>query len=72
MVDAGYAYALGWVLRTWLAASFASCLWLPLVFGAYAIGRRQFSLRLFFGFCTVECLAIAWWFCVFKQWLMID
>jgi len=36
-----------------------SPLWLPLVFGAYAVGRKQFGLRFLLAFTAAEVLGIA-------------
>ena len=41
--------------------------WLPIVAAAYAIGKRQFSLRFLFAVITAEALSLAmvgyllWW-----------
>jgi hypothetical protein len=37
---------------------FGSPVWLPIVFAAYAIGRRQFSLLVLFLLLTAEAVSI--------------
>jgi hypothetical protein len=45
----------------------SSPLWVPIVAAAYAIGRKQFSLRFLFGVITAEAIALGivslwlWW-----------
>ncbi|HEY1602117.1 MAG TPA: hypothetical protein VGG64_21120 [Pirellulales bacterium] len=43
-----------------VAHAFASVafLWLPIVFAAYAIGRKRFGLRLVFAAVTAEAFAL--------------
>lgn len=44
----------------WIAALLISSpLWIPLLFVAYAVGRRQFSLKLLLGLITAEAFALA-------------
>ena len=33
--------------------------WIPVVFAAYAIGRKQYGLKLLFALVTVEAIALA-------------
>ena len=44
-------------------ASLFTPLWLPVVFAAFAIGRRRFSLRALLVFVTLESVSIGavWW-----------
>ena len=42
-----------------LLAAAWSPFWLPVVFGLYAVIRRQFTLRLLFAFISCECIGLA-------------
>jgi hypothetical protein len=47
-----------WVIATAAIAAYASFIWMPVVFLAYAAGRRQASIRLLVAFVTAEAIAI--------------
>ena len=36
----------------------SSCLWVPLVFGAFALGRRKLGLWFYFALLTAESLSL--------------
>ena len=48
------------VLFWWYMFSCSAILWLPLLFVAYALGRRQWNLKLLFMLIMIESCAIAW------------
>lgn len=47
-----------WV-RMFATFAMTGFLWIPVVFAAFAIGRRQISLKSIFVFLTIESLALA-------------
>lgn len=39
-------------------AAMSACLWIPIVFGAYALGRRRVGIWFFFALITAEAFAV--------------
>lgn len=52
------------IIDWFIAVSF---LWLPLVFAAYAIGRKRFGLRLLLIAMTIEAISLALGIHVFRE-----
>ena len=48
----------------WTSLLLSSCLWVPLVFGAFALGRRRLGLWFFFALVTAEAgsFGVLLWF----------
>ncbi len=47
------------ILEHLIVFGYLAFLWIPLVFLAYAIGRRQLTIRFFFAFTCAEGAAVA-------------
>ena len=56
------------IISAWNDLLASLFLWLPVVYGAYILGRRQFSLASFFVFLTVECIAVGRFAWKVAQW----
>ena len=54
-----------------LATLYSTPVWMPICFAAYALGRRQQSLRFWFCLVTAEAIALAWTLFLFNaSWLL--
>ena len=54
-----------------LGAIYSTPVWLPICFAAYAMGRREHSIRFWFFLITAEAVALAWTIFLFNaSWLL--